>query len=134
MSTFEISETPFDIKTGPVKKEKLRLGPSSIEGILHVYSGQQGDHMVSIIPSLNVSGYGNTERDAFESLKENLHTLFEDLFSVNDVLRRSELRSLGWVNDNIFKRRLSRSFVDENGVLQHFDHPDQVKKSILTAA
>jgi hypothetical protein len=44
-----------------------------------------------------------------------------------------ELKKLGWTKHKYFKKQYSSSFVDENGVLQNFDFPEQVKKTILEA-
>lgn len=130
MSTYSFSQLPVDSRAS----ENLKVSPSGLVGRLSAFSGKQGEFWVSIIPSLNVSGYGESEEDANESLKENLQVFCEDLFSISDTQRRSELKKLGWEPNKFFKKRYSKAYVDENGVLQNFDNPEQVKRKVLQAA
>lgn len=127
MSQFNLKE--FSKKR--FQQEKLTLGPHTLKASLNCYTGVQGEFWVSIVPSLNVSGYGTNEEEARESLKENMDVFCEDLFNLKPDRRMIELNKLGWHSGTFFKKRLSSSFVDENGVLQGFDHPEQVKKNIL---
>ena len=115
-------------------EEKIRLAHNGLTGNLKCYTGEQGEFWVSIIPSLNVSGYGQTEEDSIEDLKVNVTTLCDDLFQIDDVQRKIELSKLGWAVNKFFRKRFSKAYVDENGLLQNFDHPEKVKKSILEAA
>jgi predicted RNase H-like HicB family nuclease len=111
--------------------DRLKLSHHEVIGTLRIFTGQQGDYCVSIIPTLNVSGYGENERDAFEALKENLDTFFEDLFQLSEPERNIAMESIGWEMENAFPQKFSNPFVEEQQVLQNFDHPDQVKKLIL---
>ena len=86
------------------KPETLRLTKNGIKGWLRNFTGMQGEHFVSIIPSLNVSGYGFTESEAIESLKDNLHTFFSDLFALTEVQRRKEISTMGWEVNTIFNK------------------------------
>ena len=81
-----------------------------------------------------MSGYGETEADAFQALKENLDTFFEDLFRLSETERNSAMESIGWQMEKAFPKKFSNRFVDEQQVLQSFDHPEQVKKLILQTA
>jgi hypothetical protein len=101
---------------------------------LKCFTGEQGEFWVSIIPSLNVSGYGNNEEEAIEDLRFNFNVMCHDLFAINEIQRKAELNKLGWNINKFFKKRYSKAFVDENGILQNFDHPELVKKSILETA
>jgi hypothetical protein len=109
-------------------QETIELSNNTIHGKLAAFSGVQGEFVVAVIPSLNVSGYGRTEEEAAESLKENLDTFFQDLFALPEANRFAELKDLGWERDPLFKNQISISFVDEGGVLKNFDLPDKVKK------
>lgn len=62
MTTFELREVSLWDEAEKFQSEILTLAEDEMEGILIVYTGQQGDHTLSIIPSLNVSGYGIDER------------------------------------------------------------------------
>ena len=130
MSNFSFSQNTNSL----FKVENIKLSPTELVGKLNTLTGEQGEYWVSIVPSLNVSGYGKTEDEANESLKENLHLFCEDLFALPKYQRTAELRKLGWAPNKIFKKKYSKAYVDENGVLQNFNNPDLVKRRILEAA
>lgn len=44
------------------------------------------------------------------------------------------MESIGWQMEKAFPKKFSNPFVDEQQVLQSFDHPEQVKKLILQTA
>ena len=114
--------------------EKLTVNLNGIKGMFKSFTGQSGEYWVSIIPSLNVSGYGNTEQEAIDDLKENTDQFWQDLFSLTVDLRHAELRKLGWTVDKIFKKKFSKTYVDDSGVLQNFDYPELVKRNVFQAA
>lgn len=114
--------------------DMLKLSDQEVVGTLRIFTGQQGDFWISIIPTLNVTGYGDSEADAFLALKENLDTFFEDLFQLSDNDRNDTLKNMGWVMENTSPKRFSNPSVNEAEILQNFDHPEQVKKSILQTA
>lgn len=114
--------------------EYLKLTPTGVKGKFLAFTGKSGEYWVSIIPSLNVSGYGESEEDAIKDLQYNLRVLYEDLYELTLAQRDSELKKLGWSQNKFFKRQYSSVYIDENGVLQNFDSPSQVKKSILEPA
>ncbi len=129
MSPIVIKEV-FNLKNDSVV-EKLILGRTTLKANLKCYTGQQGEFWVSIIPSLTISGYGKTEREAVSDLYYNITIFCNDFFSVTDEQRRGELNSLGWVLNKFFKKKYSKSFIDENGILQNFDFPEKVKRTVL---
>ena len=114
--------------------ENLKMAKDGVEGTLRVFTGQQGTHIVSIIPSLNVSGYGPDEKTAMQSLKENLETYLEDLFELSENEIHDELQKLGWQQEAYSEKRMVMPLVDEKGILENFDFPEKVKTSILQAA
>jgi hypothetical protein len=130
MSTFSVKIKPLK----GVHKEKIKISPNSIHGVFLNFTGKSGDHWISIIPSLNISGYGNTENEAIQDLEYNVEVFSKDLFKLDHLQRVKELKKLGWTKHKYLKKQYSSSFVDENGVLQNFDFPEQVKKTILEAA
>lgn len=112
-------------------KEFIKLNPKRVQGRFLNFTGKSGGHWVSIIPSLNVSGYGESEEEALEDSEYNLKVFFKDLYELSPLQRDIELKKMGWSQNKIFKKKYSSTYVDENGVLQNFDSPKQVKKSIL---
>ena len=112
-------------------KESLKLTANGLKGKLLNFTGKSGEHWVSIIPSLNVSGYGDSGADAIEDLGYNLKVLCEDLFALTQDQRDAELKKMGWSRNKFFKKQYSSAYVDDNGILQNFDSPGQVQKTIL---
>ncbi|MFY7742775.1 MAG: hypothetical protein ACOVQR_09010 [Flavobacterium sp.] len=87
-----------------------------------VISGKEGEHFVSIIPSLMISGYGSTEEEAMESLDENMETFCEDFMKLNQDQRKSELIKLGFTQVRYHSKNFSKLYVDENGLLQGLEN------------
>ena len=114
--------------------ETLKVTAKGLKGMLQSFTGQSGDYWVSIIPSLNVSGYGPTEDEAREDLAYNFDIMCQDLFSVDALKRFKYLKDLGWEHSKIFKKQFSKAYVDENGILQNFDRPEEVKRNVYQAA
>jgi len=117
-----------------VKKEQLTLTQENFQGVFLNFTGKLGEYWGSIIPSLNISGYGDSEKEAVQDLEYNVEQFCNDLFFLDATNRILELKKLGWTKHQYFKKRYSPAFVDENGVLQNFDFPKEVKKTILEAA
>lgn len=130
MSNFNLKES---IPGNPCP-ESMQLTSNGVKGNFTCYTGIQGDYWISITPSINVTGYGLTEEEARACLKENFDFFSQSLFQLNPKQRVLELKKLGWIVDRFFKKRFSKSYVVDNGVLQGFDHPEQVKKSDLEVA
>lgn len=122
------------INSKSVDKEKLNVTSNRLNATLNVYSGKSGEYWVSIVPSLNVSGYGDDYKSSLEDLEFNMQVLFEDLFKLSKDKRIEELVNLGWEKHSYFNKRFSKSFVDENGVLQNFDEPKEVIRSAFEMA
>ena len=107
----------------PYETEQLKI--SKRKGIIrvNVASGKQGDYWVCISPSLNVSSYGKTLKEAQEDFIENLMTFIEDLHELDTGKIDQILREMGWKKGKIVRRQFSKSFVDENGILQSLEQP-----------
>ena len=130
-----MSELRFTIESDQISKsERLTLGYHNLKGTFRCFSGKSGEYWISLIPSLKVSGYGNSEEDSLEDLRYNLNIFCDDLFGLDRIKRQLELQKLGWSQSAIFKKKFSAAFVDKEGVLRNFDHPEQVKDSILQTA
>lgn len=61
----------------------------------------------------------------------NLKVFLHDLFQLSHTLQDAQLSKLGWTKENFFNKRYAASFVDDSGVLQNFDHPDEVEKKVI---
>lgn len=111
-------------------EEKIRIKDDFIKLSIVTYSGKDGEFYVVVSPSLLVSGYGNTEKEALESFEENLKTFCHDLMSLNQEQRGVEIKKLGFLQVKYHNKNFSKAYVDENGVLQGLDKTT-VKTSML---
>jgi predicted RNase H-like HicB family nuclease len=96
------------------KKVKMYLG---------VITVKDNDNFVFIIPSLNLSSYGETYEEAKEMMdKIVLNDFCESLMALPLPEILKELHSLGWSNSPFFAKELSRtSYIDKQGLLKDFD-------------
>tara|TARA_R110000823_G_scaffold185666_1_gene318095 strand:+ start:61504 stop:61887 length:384 start_codon:yes stop_codon:yes gene_type:complete len=122
--------TPSDKKE---KKDFLRIKGNAIEAKLNIFSGKQGDHFLTYSPSLKISGYGSTEKEAIEFIKLELETFCEDVFSMNTQERENYILSLGFKKEKFHTKNFSKAYIDENGRLQDFD-PGTIKHEVLETA
>jgi len=111
--------------------ENIVISANRLRGTLNMYSGISGEYWVSIMPSINTSGYGLTEEESVDDLKMNVDIFLKYLFSLTDARRQVELRKMGWAKNRYFKRKYSNTFVDKEGLLQNFDDPNSVKSKRL---
>lgn len=104
------------------QKDTLRIKGGVLIIEATVISGKDGEHFVSILPSLMISGYGNTDKEAMDSLDENMETFCEDFMKLNSEQRKSELIKLGFSQLPYHSKNFSKLFVDENGLLQGLEN------------
>ena len=105
------------------QREFLRLKGRKLTFKVITISGKDGDHFVSIIPSLMISGYGATEEEADASLDENVETFCEDFLKLDPINQKAELRKLGFSQLKYQNKNFSKLYVDENGLLQGLENP-----------
>jgi len=119
-------ETHFLELEFPYEVEQLKISQNSILTRINVASGKDGNFWVCVSPSLHVSGYGKTLKEAQISFKENMETFYGDLLSLNSKERKKVLASLGWEQKKFFNKQYSKAFVDEDGILQDLEQPQLV--------
>lgn len=86
------------------------------------------------LPSLDISGYGETDEKATEMAKFCIIDFFQYLFTLPPDKLQIELAKFGWKR-SMFKKDFSKAYVDGNGVLQNLNaENDKVERVTLTAA
>ncbi len=120
----EFSEAPQNLI------ETVRIKGNQINVRVVIASGKEGDFFVAIAPSIMVSGYGDSEEEAQKSFDENMEVFCEDIMSLNPKERDIEFRRLGFAKERFHNKNFSKSYVDENGVLQGIE-PQSLKKRVL---
>lgn len=88
---------------------------------------------VIYIPSLEISGYGETEAKAKEMLYYGIKDMFNILLNMSLKFAQIELYKLGWKR-TIFKKEFSHTCVDSNGVLSGFEAEGEIEKNVLSVA
>ncbi len=115
----KVTKTPLENQP---QEDTIRIKGVDLTLEVTVVSGKEGEHFISIIPSLMISGYGSTEQEAIDSLDENVETFCEDFMKLNAEQKKSELVKLGFLQVPYHRKNFSKLFVDENGLLQGLEN------------
>lgn len=121
-----MSKKVFSFQSFPYDTEQLKVTENALSVRVNIIFGKDGDFWVCISPSLNVSGYGENSKDAKNSFDENMKVFYNDLLNLSSIDRRKMLRELGWKQKRYLKKQFSKTFVDEDGILQNLDQPQLV--------
>ncbi len=111
----------------------IRISRGNIMVKIVLISGKEGNHYVTLAPSINVSGYGSTRKAADESFDENMDTFLDDLIKLSKKERENEIFKLGFKQERFKNKNFSKAYVDENGVLKNFEAGTLRKKVIETS-
>lgn len=79
---------------------------------------------VIFVPSLNISGYGETHEKAQEIVKFNMDEFFKYIVLLSQKKRDSELAALGWKQNKLKAKEFSNAYVDGDGELKEFNALD----------
>lgn len=117
MATIKITKGPS--KEG--EKDTVRIKNNMLYLSVNVFSGKQGDYHILYCPSLNISGYGNTEKEAEDFLHVEMETFSEDVLGMSSEEKENFLLSLGFKREKFRKKNFSKAYVDQDGKLCDFD-------------
>jgi hypothetical protein len=76
---------------------------------------------VIYIPSLELTGYGNTEKKAMEMLKFSVDDFLGYIINLSVKEMNNEISKLGWKQNRLKKKDYSKAFVDIDGNLKSFN-------------
>ena len=113
-------------------KELVRIKNKKIELTFLSIQGKEEGVFVEISPTLMVSGYGNTEKEARESFTHNVELFCRDVLELSPTKRDKYLVSLGFKKETYKNKNFSKAYIDDKGVLKNLDS-DSVKTSFLEA-
>lgn len=124
--------------TKPVDRDTLRVnmnkGKINFLGTVLKYRDKDTRQIVIFIPSLDITGYGATEKKAKEMISFLLNDYFAWLVKLSHNKIEAELRKLGWKHAEFSRKEYSQSFVDGDGRLQDFNAvADEVERLTLVA-
>lgn len=94
--------------------EILHFGTRKVKGTLSVfrYIDKDTKQYVTYIPSLDISGYGETTDKAEETLSFSLSEFFDYIISLPIKRREAELLQLGWKKNRIRNKDFSKTKVE----------------------
>lgn len=123
--------------SGNMDQLKIDFHKKRASGNFKLFIGKEGDYYVSVIPSLNISSFGDTLDEAKEFIKHALDDYFEHMFSTSEENIRKDLEAFGFKKSSFFKKKfqqdvLSNTYIDENGILQNFEDPTTVHQETIT--
>jgi hypothetical protein len=101
--------------------ETIRINKGNVHIKVVRATGKEGDFYVCIAPSIQVSGYGRTKKEAQESFEANMNVFFDDIMALNTKDREHQLRILGFKKELFKQKNFSKTYVDKNGELQNFE-------------
>ncbi len=108
----------------------LRHGKINIDASITAFRFKDRDtnKFIFFIPSLEISGYGDSSDEATEMAKLGLDDLFENLSTLSQKECTSYLIKMGW-RQGWFKKDFSKAYVDALGELKNFNvEIDKVEK------
>lgn len=94
-----------------------------------------GNQFVIYAPSLNLSGYGDTEIEATSMFFVALNDYFVHLSQLNGSQVLQELKEYGWARRPYLAKQLRNiKFIDEKAIIEDFDLPAEtpIKRKLVT--
>ncbi|MBO0947517.1 hypothetical protein [Fibrella forsythiae] len=104
----------------------INFKSKNIQAQLNLYHFEDNGFMVSYIPSLNLSAYGETIEEAKHMLfHEVLDDFFHTIIDMPEMAVFEELGKLCWQGTRVQESRQynNSAYVDKEGVLRDFDLP-----------
>lgn len=121
MSSF----TNMEISGKEILHDSLQInlitGRVKISARIFKYRDRDTHQIVYYIPSLEISGYGNTDQRAREMLNSSMDNYFTLLFKLPPGQLESELIKSGWKHTTSRKEEYSRAYVDVAGNLRELN-------------
>jgi hypothetical protein len=108
-----------------LKESTLRVNLTkhkiSFAGILFKYRDKDTRQIVVFIPSLDITGYGATDKKALVMLNFLMNDYLQWLGKLSPKQIEAELTGLGWKHVKFKNKEYSQSYVDQEGELHTFN-------------
>ena len=113
-----------DDSSSHIDEIKISNSLSRFTGNFKTFFFKDHDQFVLYLPSLNMTGYGDTKLEAKEMLDEVMKDWIDMLLNLTPDLQKVELKKYGW-NQELYRKKQFRSkvSVDKNGILRNFELP-----------
>ncbi|WP_339707792.1 hypothetical protein [Algoriphagus aquimarinus] len=112
---------------------KIDFKKKVVEGNFLAMVFANDGYEIAYIPSLNLSSYGTTKKEAVEMLNVSLKDFMDTLLEAGESKGTDEIKSLGWKRNPYFKK-FDAPFVDKDGVLREFDLSEETKIETMSMA
>ena len=126
------------VSEGYSPNEKIKIDYVGHKAAMRINVAEFEDHghIVTYIPSLDLSAYGETKEASLKMLfEEVIDDFFENIFKLPEAEVTKELAKYGWVRGRILRKNFSNNvFVDEKGILRNFNLPAETPIRINTMA
>lgn len=86
----------------------------NVKGEVSMFSFSQNEFIIIYLPSLGISGYGETVDEAKESLEHTLTSFIENMHGLSMSKIEKEFLNLGWKKNHFFNKRFSHVTVKYN--------------------
>lgn len=99
-------------------------------GTVRVITLKDHQFYVALMPSLNLTGYGDTEKEAIDMLFEDVvMDFFQNLFKLPEAEISVELGKYGFKKSGFFKKRFTGTapFVATSEILSSYNLPPETK-------
>jgi len=129
----------INVKVSDKKLEQDGLRINKRRGLVHArlrafrFLDNDTKQFVIYIPSLEMSAYGNTEKEADEMIRFSIDELMKNLIKLPLDKINAELLSLGWKRNAFHNKEFSNAYVDGDGVLQGMNVGSKIEELTLVA-
>lgn len=92
------------------------------------------DSVIAYLPSLIISGYGDSEKEAAQMVTTTVEEYFRSLLPQPLSVITNELKQYGWMQKKYLKKQfIPTAFIDPAGILRQFDLPKEafLKEELL---
>lgn len=127
----------FTIEQGKIDQDTLRISDhnATLRVSIFKYRDKDTKQLVCIIPSLDISGYGENDAKVFEMIEFSLGDFSRFLLEMSHKKRFSFLNNLGWKQQSFKNKEFSKAFVDVDGNLQDLNAEDnKIERLTLVSA
>ena len=114
-------------------KENLTISKTSVEGKVSALVFKDGEFYIIYAPSIHLSSYGKTIKEAYEMLSIVLSDFSQYLIELNEGEKYKILKELGWKRSKYFKKRVTNlSQTTFEDVKKQFHLPEETEAETVS--
>jgi len=118
-----------------MKEETLNITKTRIKGKVNAVGFNEGSSHIIYVPSLQLSSYGDSIKEAHDMIKIVLGQFSKDILALSEDKTQNVLSELGWKHTKYFKKRmvnLSETTFDD--IKKQFNLPDETEVEQMSIA